>query len=47
MHYPALAFSSNGRPTIVPRQAVQIGQRTGLSEGDLAAVRALYPELYA
>lgn len=46
MHYPALAFSRNGQPTIVPRQPVAIGQRTGLSEGDIAAVRALYPELY-
>lgn len=47
MHYPALAFSRNGKPTIVPREAVEIGQRTGLSDGDVAAVHALYPELYA
>ncbi|HEX2078561.1 MAG TPA: Dot/Icm T4SS effector Zinc-dependent metalloprotease LegP [Longimicrobium sp.] len=47
MHYPALAFSRNHQPTIVPRQPVQIGQRTGLSDGDVAAVQALYPELYA
>ncbi|MBW3572920.1 MAG: M12 family metallopeptidase [Gemmatimonadetes bacterium] len=46
MHYPALAFSSNGQPTIVPKKPVQIGQRTALSDGDVAAVQALYPELY-
>ena len=44
MHYDALAFSSNGQPTIVPRQAgVQIGQRVGLSPGDIATVAAMYP----
>ena len=46
MHYPATAFTRNGQPTIVPLQPVNIGQRTGLSDGDVAAVRALYPELY-
>ncbi|MBU4213797.1 MAG: M12 family metallopeptidase [Actinobacteria bacterium] len=44
MHYPATAFSTNGQPTIVPVQpGVAIGQRTGLSPGDLAAVDVLYP----
>jgi hypothetical protein len=42
MHYPALAFSANGQPTIVPKQGAVIGQRAGLSELDIAAVRALY-----
>jgi hypothetical protein len=43
MHYPATAFSKNGQPTIVPVGGQQIGQRTGLSEGDILAVKALYP----
>jgi hypothetical protein len=47
MHYPAMAFSRNGQPTIVPRHPVTIGQRNALSDGDVAAVQALYPELYA
>lgn len=49
MHYPATAFSINGQPTIVPRQplppGVVMGQRTGLSAGDIAGVRAMYPTL--
>ncbi|WP_211220075.1 Dot/Icm T4SS effector Zinc-dependent metalloprotease LegP, partial [Smaragdicoccus niigatensis] len=47
MHYPRNAFSSNGQDTIVPRKelppGVVMGQRNGLSAGDIAAVRALYP----
>ncbi len=44
MHYPATAFSTNGQATIVPTQpGVTIGQRTGLSPGDIAAVHAIYP----
>lgn len=47
MHYPRKAFSANGNDTIVPVDAnAQIGQRTGLSPGDLAAVRAMYPGCY-
>jgi hypothetical protein len=46
MHYPATAFSTNGQPTIVPTQpGVQIGQRQGLSQGDLRAIKAIYPNL--
>lgn len=49
MHYPPTAFSINTKPTIrakVPLPAgVVMGQRSGLSEGDRAAVRALYPGL--
>jgi hypothetical protein len=46
MHYPAMAFSRNGRPTIEPlRSGVTIGQRSSLSRGDIAAVRAMYPNL--
>jgi astacin len=47
MHYGARAFSANGQPTIVTRGGQPIGQRNGLSPGDIAAVRALYPMLEA
>lgn len=43
MHYGATAFSTNGKPTIVPLKGQSIGQRGGLSAGDIAAVRVLYP----
>ena len=43
MHYGRTAFSSNGQPTIVPLGGQAIGQRTGLSAGDIAAVEAMYP----
>ena len=46
MHYPGNAFSSNGQPTIVPLQplpaGVTMGQRNGLSAGDIAGVSAMY-----
>lgn len=45
MHYGATAFTSNGQPTIVTLGGQQIGQRNGLSAGDIAAVRAMYPQL--
>ncbi len=49
MHYPATAFSINGQATIVPRQplppGVVMGQRTGLSAGDINGVRLMYPGL--
>jgi hypothetical protein len=46
MHYGRTAFSSNGQPTIEPlTQGAQIGQRNGLSAGDIAAVRAMYPDV--
>ncbi len=47
MHYPRKAFSRNGQDTIVPKRGDPIGQRMGLSQGDLNAVKLLYPELYA
>ena len=49
MHYPGTAFSINGQPTLVPRVAlppgVAMGQRTGLSAGDIAGVLAMYPNV--
>jgi hypothetical protein len=44
MHYPRTAFSSNGQETITPTDPnAQIGQRNGLSAGDIAAVQTMYP----
>lgn len=46
MHYGRKAFSKNGRDTITPkRPGVTIGQRRGLSAGDIATVRWMYPNL--
>jgi astacin len=43
MHYRRFAFSKNGLPTIVPKQSgVILGQRNGLSAGDIAAVHHMY-----
>lgn len=42
MHYPTHAFSKNGQPTIEPVGGQVIGQRTGLSASDIAAVRVMY-----
>jgi hypothetical protein len=47
MHYGMYAFSKNGLPTIVPKQpGVTIGQRNGLSAGDIAAVHHIYRTLH-
>lgn len=47
MHYPRTAFSANGQETITPVDPnAQIGQRNGLSAGDVAAVRAMYPRCH-
>lgn len=44
MHYPRFAFTKNGQETITPTDPnAQIGQRSNLSAGDIAAVRAMYP----
>ncbi|MBI4908000.1 MAG: hypothetical protein HY820_30525 [Acidobacteria bacterium] len=44
MHYPAYAFSINGQPTIVTIPAgIPIGQRSGLSAGDVAGAKSIYP----
>jgi astacin len=45
MHYPATAFSKNGQPTIQTLGGQPIGQRRGLSRGDVAAIRSIYPNL--
>lgn len=47
MHYSVTAFSKNGKPTIQPLKpgGEKIGQRNGLSAGDIAGVRAMYPDL--
>lgn len=46
MHYSPKAFSKNTEPTIrilAGAGAATVGQRTGLSAGDKAAIAALYP----
>lgn len=44
MHYPAYAFSINGQPTIETIPAgIAIGQRSGLSTGDVAGIKGMYP----
>ena len=46
MHYPRNAFSANGQDTIVPTDPnAQIGQRNGLSAGDIAAANSLCPKV--
>lgn len=43
MHYGRFAFSKNNQPTILQLQTgPTIGQRNGLSAGDIAAVHAIY-----
>ncbi|MEZ4888173.1 MAG: M12 family metallopeptidase [Chitinophagales bacterium] len=43
MHYGSTSFSKNGKATITPKvMGVTIGQRTGLSAGDIAAINKLY-----
>ncbi len=47
MHYGSTAFSKNGQPTIVPIDPNidpnRLGQRNGLSGGDIAAINSIYP----
>lgn len=45
MHYPRWAFSKNGKDTIVPKGDHEIGQRSGLSEGDIAAIEYMYEKV--
>ena len=43
MHYPREAFALDpGRPTLVTPHGEAIGQRLGLSAGDIAAVAEMY-----
>ncbi|XP_049946500.1 zinc metalloproteinase nas-13-like, partial [Schistocerca serialis cubense] len=43
MHYSANAFSINGQPTIVPAESkAKLGQRKGLSKGDLRKINGMY-----
>jgi hypothetical protein len=46
MHYGAFANSANGQPTITPNDSSvninRLGQRNGLSQGDIDGVRFLY-----
>ncbi|XP_065090071.1 zinc metalloproteinase nas-4-like [Ochlerotatus camptorhynchus] len=43
LHYSATAFSVNGNRTIVPRnENVTIGQRTGMSDGDVTKLNRMY-----
>lgn len=45
MHYGPFSFSKNGQKTIIPiAEGITIGQRSQLSEKDIAAVKAMYPE---
>lgn len=45
MHYPLTAFSKDGQPTmeLVSPFGGAVGQRTGLSPGDIETIRKLYP----
>ena len=45
MHYGRRAFSNNNQDTIIPLGGQAVGQRNGLSAGDIAAIRAMYPQL--
>jgi hypothetical protein len=46
MHYPETAFSKNNQlPTIRVKGGQSIGQRNGLSQGDIASIKMLYPNL--
>ena len=47
MHYRRDAFTRNGKDTIVPtKPGAVIGQRDGLSKGDIASLRKMYPGLH-
>lgn len=43
MHYPRNAFSTGSGDTIVPVSGAAIGQRTGLSAGDIATANSMCP----
>jgi hypothetical protein len=43
MHYDRFAFSKNNEPTIETLNGESIGQRNGLSDGDVQAINFMYP----
>lgn len=45
MHYSPDAYAKTGTTTIRSRSGAPIGQRRGLTAGDIAALRAIYPDL--
>ncbi len=45
MHYPPKAFSINGQDTIRTKNGQSIGQRIGLSKGDIESIKLMYPDL--
>ena len=48
MHYPTWAFTKNGSDTIVPKQAaIVMGQRLGLSQGDIQGIQNIYAKEFA
>ena len=48
MHYATTSYSANGKQTLttIP-PGITVGQRSGLSAGDIAGIKALYPDLGA
>jgi hypothetical protein len=47
MHYPAYAFAiDRSKPTIIAPQGITIGQRRGLSSGDIRTVNTIYPQRF-
>ena len=42
MHYNAKAFTANGSATIQTPEGAEIGQRKGISTGDMLQLRLLY-----
>jgi hypothetical protein len=45
MHYPATAFGIDNKVTIRTKNGEPIGQRNGLSTGDIGAIKLMYPNL--
>ena len=42
MHYSSMAFSKNGQATIVGKTCNTLGQRSGMSPGDISGINSLY-----
>ena len=42
MHYDKYAFSKNGKPTMVPKKNVEIGNKDGLSKTDIKEIKSAY-----